>query len=66
MIQRADIDKDNLVSEEEFYLIMTSKEYKIHEWWVIVYIPVWLILLWEVERIEMYASGDIKEINIHL
>lgn len=31
MIEKADVDKDNLVSEEEFYLIMTSKENRVAE-----------------------------------
>jgi len=29
MIDKADIDKDGVVSEEEFYTIMTRKEKKI-------------------------------------
>lgn len=28
MIDKADLDKDGLVSEEEFYLIMTKRSYK--------------------------------------
>ena len=30
MIEKADLDKDGLVSEEEFYLIMTKREGKTH------------------------------------